>query len=118
LPPRGRLLLTPRALVRRDGGALGLLEVERRMEGQRQGPLVAAVGAGNRTLVPVRAEAVQRVRADLSLDPPLPQRLERLVAPVELHHVGLPAVPVAFLRTRTLDDPGAPIGAGGGRPPP
>src|SRR5437868_5567401 len=64
-----------------------------RVKRQRQRPFEAAVGARERPLVGIGAETVQRIRADLRLDPRLAQRGERLVSPVERDDVRLPAVP-------------------------
>src|SRR5918911_1876777 len=104
-----RLVLT-HYLVKHLGDAIEILLAEAGVKGQRERALVAAVGAGERPLVAVRAEPVQRVRPDLRLDSLLGQRLERLVAPVELHDVRLPPVAVSLLRARELDEPGEPLG--------
>src|SRR5919199_3691844 len=64
--------------VKHLGDAVDVVRAEARMERQRERPLVAAVGAGEGSLVVVRAEPVQRVGADLRLDALPAQRLERL----------------------------------------
>src|SRR2546423_4145574 len=95
---RREMLVITHYLVKHRRHALDVVRAEACVERQRQRALVATVGAGERPLVAVRPEPVQRVGADLRLDRLGAQRLERLVPPVELHHVGLPAVPVAVLR--------------------
>src|SRR2546423_12598744 len=112
------MLVTSHYLVKRRRNALDVVRAEAGVERQRQRTLVAAIRARERPLVAVGPEPVERVGADLRLDPLPAQRLERLVAPVELHHVGLPAVPVALLRTRELDEPVESPGVGGGEPLP
>ena len=62
----------------------------------RQRTRKGRVGPGKGASVAVRRERVHRVRPDLRLDPILAQPGERLVAPVERHDVGLPAVPIAL----------------------
>ena len=57
-------------------------------------------GAREVALVAVGAEQVQRVRADLRLDPLRAQLGEHAVAVVDLEHVGLPAVHVALVGAR------------------
>src|SRR5207248_11222482 len=64
----------------------------------------------------VGLEAVEGVRPDLRLDPGGAQRLERLVAPIELHDVRLPAVPVALVRGREVDQTGESLGIRVGEP--
>src|SRR3954471_16563559 len=76
------------------------------MERERERSLEAGVGAREGALVAVGGEPVNGVRADLGLDPRLPQRVERAVARAELDDVRLPAVPVALLRRGSLHDPG------------
>src|SRR4051812_40036905 len=71
---------------------------EPRVEGQRQGALEDAGRAGEAPLPGIGAEEVQRVGADLHLDPLRPQVGEDPVAIVDLDHVGLPAVDVAVIR--------------------
>ena len=73
----------------------------RRRERQRERALERAVGSRERPLRGVRVEPVERPGADLRLDPLLAQPGQRLVAPVELDDVGLPAVPVPFGRARS-----------------
>src|SRR5207248_1528684 len=86
------------------------------VEGQGERALVAAVGARERALVAVCREAVEGIRADLCLDRLLAQRLEGLVPPVELHNVRLPAVAVALVGGRELDEAREPIGVRGRNP--
>ena len=57
----------------------------------------------------VGAQAVQRVGADLGLDPVAPKRGQSLVPAVELDDVGLPAVLVALVRRRCRDDVSEPL---------
>src|SRR5918994_6007522 len=83
------------------------------MEWQRQRALVRRVCAGERPLVAIRRESVQRVRADLRLDPLLAERAQRVVAPVELDDVRLPPVHVAFVRGGRRYDPLQALGVGG-----
>ena len=78
--------------------------VNSRVERQRQRPLERRVGARERALLAVGRQPVQRVRADLRLDPLRAQPGERLVAAVEPDDVGLPAVPVALGRGGRLDE--------------
>src|SRR5919206_2524625 len=67
-----RRLVVTHYLVKYFGDAIEILLAEAGVEGQRERALVAAVGAGERPLVAVRAEPVQRVGADLRLDPLAP----------------------------------------------
>src|SRR4051812_10465006 len=58
---------------------------------------------------------VQRVGADLSLDPLLPQRTDLVArAAVDLDHIRLPAVDVTLVRDRRLHDVAEPFGVAGG----
>src|SRR5919201_6476518 len=111
----GGMLVTTHYLVKHLGHTLHVIGAEAGVERQRERPLVTAVGAGERPLVAVGAEPVQRVRADLRLDPLASQRLERFVAPIELDHEGLPPVAVAGLRARKVDETGEPLGVRGGQ---
>ena len=70
------------------------------MERQRERALEDARGARERALVAVGAELLQRVRADLRLDPLGAQLGEDAVAVVDLDDVGLPAVHVALVGAR------------------
>src|SRR3954452_18866382 len=70
---------------------------------ERERALERRIGAGERPLVAVGAEAMEPVRADLALDALCPELRHHLVAPVELDHVGLPAVHVALVGARQRD---------------
>ncbi len=70
---------------------------------ERERAFEGRIGARERALVAVGAEAVERVGADLALDALRPQLGHHLVAPVELDHVGLPAVHVARVGARQRD---------------
>jgi hypothetical protein len=70
------------------------------VEGERERALEDAGRAGEVARVPVGAEEVQGIGADLRLDPLRPQPVEDAVAVVDLDHVGLPAVDVAVVRAR------------------
>src|SRR2546423_11650838 len=61
------MLVTTHYLVKHRRDALDVVRAEARVERQRQRTLVAAVGAEERPLVAVRAEPMQRIRADLRL---------------------------------------------------
>src|SRR5262245_58314001 len=87
------------------GNAIKVGLGEAGVERQREGPLVARLGAREVPLVAIRAQAVDGIRADLRLDPGFAERFQRPVAAVELHDVRLPAVAVSLLRRRRLDDP-------------
>src|SRR5581483_9965974 len=65
------------------------------VEGQRERAVARRVGAGERALVAVGAEAVERVGADLALDALRPQSGHDLVAAVDLDDVGLQPMTVA-----------------------
>src|SRR5438105_5585708 len=97
------MLVVTHYLVKDGCHALDVALRDARVERQCERPLVATVGARERPLVAIRGEPVQRVGADLGLDPFLPERLERVVAPVELDDERLPAVAVALVRARELD---------------
>src|SRR3954451_13331608 len=84
-----------------DAVELGLREAA--VQRERERPLEGPVGSGERALAGVRAEPVQRVGADLRLDPRLAQARERLVAAVELDYVRLQAVTVAVVGAREDD---------------
>src|SRR2546422_7257932 len=89
----GRLVMTHKFVKPlRDAVELGLGETRVKRQGERA--LVDRVGSRKRPLVAEGAEPVQRVSADLALDPLCPQFLHHLVAPVDLAHVRLPAVAV------------------------
>src|SRR5690349_4451176 len=59
------------------------------VERQGERALVRGIGAGERALAAVGAEAVQGVGADLALDPLRTECLHHHIAVVELDHVGL-----------------------------
>src|SRR5947208_4716267 len=82
------------------------------VQGERQRAGEAGLRTAERPLVVVSAEAVERVGADLGLDPVGPERGERLVPPVELDDVGLPAVLVALVGGRRLDSVPEPFRVG------
>src|SRR5579864_6555217 len=94
------------------------VEVARRqpaVQRQCERPLEGSVGAGERPLVAVRPELVQRIRADLAADALAAQAGHHLVAAVDLDDVGLPAVPVAVVRLRQNDvEVGEPLRIAGG----
>src|SRR5438876_10054559 len=79
------------------------------VQGQGERPGEAGVRVAEGTLVVVGAEAVERVGADLGLDPVAPERGQSLVPAVELDDVGLPAVLVALVRRRCRDDVSEPL---------
>ena len=70
------------------------------MHGRRRGRSPVAIGA----------EVVHGVRPDLRLDALGPQRLQRLVPPVELDDVRLPAVAVAVGGARRQHEVLEPLG--------
>ncbi len=67
------------------------------MEGQRDGALEDTGRAGEVPLSPVGGELVERVGADLRLDPLLAKGSDLVRGAVDLDHVGLPAVDVTFV---------------------
>src|SRR5207249_2334529 len=101
-------LVATHYLVKHLGDTADVLLCQTRVERQREGALVAAVGSRERALVAIGGQPMQRVGADLRLDTLLPQRLERLVPAVELDDVRLPAVAVSVLGARQLDEPFEP----------
>src|SRR6266498_3892566 len=77
-------------ISQRGGNPVELRLGETVVEGQRQRPRVGGVGTGKGALVGVGGETVQRVSADLGLDPLLAERGQHVVATVDLDDVGLP----------------------------
>src|SRR5262249_57349964 len=73
-------------------------------------------GAGKLALVPVSGEPVQRIGPDLGLDPLLSQGRDLVGGAVDLDHVGLPAVDVAVVGRRGLDDVMKALRVAGGDP--
>src|SRR3954463_4407706 len=92
----GRLVMTHKLVKSlRDPVLLGLGEPLMQRQGERA--FERGVGAREGALVAVRAEAVERIRADLALDPLCPEAGHPLVAASDLDHVRLPAVHVTGL---------------------
>src|SRR5581483_1693774 len=98
-----RRTLPPKRVPERLRDPVEVAIREPRVERQRQRPLEAPVGAGERALVAVDREPVERVGADLALDPLRAQLRHHLVATLDLDHVGLPAVAVALVGGRQPD---------------
>ena len=95
---------TSREAGERPGHPVALVLGHRRRKRQRESPGERAIGAGERPLVAIGAEVMERVRPDLRLDPLGPECGERLVTTVELDDVRLPPVPVARGRRRRQHD--------------
>src|SRR4051812_47572871 len=99
---RWRLVMTHKLVKSlRDPVLLGLGEPL--VQGQGEAVLERGVGARERALVAVGAEAVERVRADLALDALRAQAGHHLITAVDLDHVGLPAVHVTGVGARQRD---------------
>src|SRR5712691_378263 len=94
----GVMLVTTYKLVKCPCHLVEIALREPRGEREREGPLEGAIGARERALLAEGTEAVERVGADLRLDPLRSQRPEDLVAPLDLDDVGLPPVDVALVR--------------------
>src|SRR3954467_11556321 len=96
---RRRLVMTHK-LVKPLRDAILLRLGQPLVQGQGERTLERRVGSREGALVAVGAEAVERVGADLALDPLRSEAGHHLVAAVELDHVGLPAVHVACVGAR------------------
>ena len=98
-----------------SGHAVELVVGEPGVERQRERPLEGGVGARERALAPVGAEALQRVRADLALDPLRAKPRQHLVAAVDLDDVGLEPWRSPGVRPGQHDvEAGKPLGVAGG----
>src|SRR5919109_1504821 len=100
---RSKLSLT-HMLCQDPADPIDLCLCRRRGERKRERPFEGAIRARERALGAVGLEPVQCPRADLRFDAFVTERLERPVAPVDLHDVRLPAVAVALGSTRDEDD--------------
>src|SRR3954447_20581275 len=99
-PPK---LVTTHKFVKCLGHPIELGLCQAGVERQGERPLEGRVGAGEGALIRVRAQAMERIRADLALDALLAQPGKHAVALVDLDDVGLPAVAVAGIRARHGD---------------
>src|SRR5439155_22455551 len=82
----------------RDPVGLGVGDA--RVDPKRERALEGLVGTRERTLVSVRGQPVERIRADVRLDSRSTKGREHLVAAVDPDYIGLPAVAVALGRLR------------------
>jgi len=97
-------------LVKCLGHPVELPVGEPRVKRQRERPLDGCIRPREWALARVGAKAVERVRADLALDPPGAQPGQHRVAAVDLDHVGLEPVAVAGVRMGQHDvEPGQPL---------
>src|SRR5579862_5825478 len=92
----GKLVMTHK-FVKSLGDPVELALRERRVERQRERPLVRSLGPREEALVAVGVEPVEGEGADLRLDPVCAQGGQHLVAVLDLDHVRLPAVDVAVV---------------------
>src|SRR5262249_33050586 len=96
-------LVTTHNLVKGLGDPVEVAVREARVERERERPLEHRRRAGEVALVPVGAEQVERIRADLCLDALGAELGEHTLAPLQLQDVRLPAVHVALVRRRQAD---------------